>query len=110
MQLRLKKIILPLADFTLEADVELQSQVTAIFGPSGAGKTSVLDLIAGLRRPVSAFIQLGDRVLTDTAARVEVPTRHRQIGYVPQDLALFPHLNVRRNLLYGFKANGDSAA
>jgi molybdate transport system ATP-binding protein len=105
MNLLLKKIILPLTDFPLEVDVEIQHQVTAIFGPSGAGKTSLLDLIAGLRRPKSAFIQLGDRVLTDTAAQTSVPTRHRQIGYVPQDLALFPHLSVQKNLLYGRKGN-----
>jgi molybdate transport system ATP-binding protein len=108
MYLLLKKISLPLADFTIEVDVELQRQVTAVFGPSGAGKTSLLDLIAGLRRPQSAFIQLNERVLTDTANRVEVPTRRRQIGYVPQDLALFPHLSVRQNLLYGHTANVET--
>lgn len=101
MYLVLRQISLAVADFTIEVDVELQSQVTAVFGPSGAGKTSVLDLIAGLRRPQSAFIQLNGRVLTDTANRVEVPTRLREIGYVPQDLALFPHLSVHQNLLYG---------
>jgi molybdate transport system ATP-binding protein len=105
MNLLLKKISLPLADFSLTVDVEIQNQVTAIFGPSGAGKTSLLDLVAGLRYPKSAFIQLGDRILTDTAVRTNIPTRHRQIGYVPQDLALFPHLSVRENLLYGCKDN-----
>jgi molybdate transport system ATP-binding protein len=108
MNLRLKNILLPLADFSLAVDVEIQNQVTAIFGPSGAGKTSLLDLIAGLRRPTSAFIQLGDRALTDTVACINVPTRHRQIGYVPQDLALFPHLSVRQNLVYGCKTGGTA--
>ena len=108
MNLLLQNISLPLASFPLEVNVEIQSQVTAVFGPSGAGKTSLLDLIAGLRRPHSAFIRLGDRVLTDTAKHIEVPTRHRHIGYVPQDLALFSHLSVRRNLLYGYKPNGHS--
>lgn len=107
MNLLLKNIFLPLADFPLEIDVEIRHQVTAIFGPSGSGKTSLLDLIAGLRHPKSAFIQLGARVLTDTTARIHVPTRHRQIGYVPQDLALFPHLSVQQNLLYGCKENGS---
>lgn len=106
MNLLLKEIFLPLAEFSLDLDLEIHHQVTAIFGPSGAGKTSLLDLIAGLRRPRSAFIQLGDHVLTDTATGTKIPTRHRQIGYVPQDLALFPHLSVRKNLLYGCKGNG----
>ena len=101
MILRLKNISLPLALFTLEMDIELAQQATAIFGPSGAGKTSLLDLIAGLRQPKSALIQLGETVLTDTAKRIDVPSRLRRISYVPQDLALFPHLSVRHNVLYG---------
>jgi molybdate transport system ATP-binding protein len=106
MNLLLENISLPLADFTLEVNVEMRKRVTAIFGPSGAGKTSLLDLIAGLRRAQSAFIQLDDRVLTDTAKGLFVPTHQRSIGYVPQDLALFPHLSVRRNLIYGRKSGG----
>jgi molybdate transport system ATP-binding protein len=106
MNLLLKKISLPLAPFTLEVDVKIHSRVTVIFGPSGAGKTSLLDLVAGLRRPHSALIQLEDRLLTDTSQNVFVPSRHRGIGYVPQDLALFPHLSVRQNLFYGHKSNG----
>ena len=109
MRLLLKNIVLPLADFALEVNVEIQTRVTALVGPSGAGKTSLLDLLAGLRRARSAFIQLGDHVLTDTVNGVFVPTRHRGIGYVPQDLALFPHLSVRHNLLYGHNANGNIA-
>jgi molybdate transport system ATP-binding protein len=106
MNLLLKHITLPLANFTLEVDAGIRSRVTAIFGPSGAGKTSLLDLIAGLRCAQSAFIQLDDRVLTDTAKGFFVPTHQRGIGYVPQDLALFPHLSVRQNLLYGCKSGG----
>jgi molybdate transport system ATP-binding protein len=110
MKLGLRKICLPLADFTLEVDVELSGNVTAIFGPSGAGKTSLLDLIAGLRRPKSAVIELGGRVLRDTAKGINVPTRMRELGYVPQDLALFPHLSVRRNLLYGCKQSAEASS
>jgi molybdate transport system ATP-binding protein len=102
MNLVLKEVRLRLAAFTLEVEATLTAPVVALFGPSGSGKTSFLDLIAGLRRPLSAYIRLGERVLADTRARLdEVPTRRRRIGYVPQDGALFPHLSVRQNLLYG---------
>ena len=104
MSLVLKNISLPLAHFTLEMDLEMRERVTAVFGPSGAGKTSLLDLIAGLRAPRSAFIQLNGDVLTDTAKKFSVATHRRGIGYVPQDLALFPHLSVRQNLFYGRKS------
>jgi len=104
MSLVLKNISLPLSDFRLEVSAEVRNPIiTVIFGPSGSGKTSLLDLVAGLRRPESAFIELAGEVLTDTANRVFVPARRRGIGYVPQDLALFPHLTVRQNLLYGHK-------
>jgi len=109
VKLKLKSISLPLADFVLELDLELSSQVTGIRGPSGAGKTSLLDLIAGLRRPKSALLQLDERVLTDTARGLALPPRLREIGYVPQDLALFPHLSARKNILYGCKTSPPPA-
>ncbi len=104
MKLILRNVRLPLARFHLELSEELEGRVVVLFGPSGAGKTSLLDLIAGLRQPKSAFIQQDGEVLTDTEKNVCVPTRRRGIGYVPQDLALFPHLSVRQNLDYGRKA------
>lgn len=110
MSLLLKNISLPLAHFTLKADLEMPKGATAIFGPSGAGKTSLLDLIAGLRTADSAFIQLNDVILTDTAKNVSVPAQRRGISYVPQDLALFPHLSVKQNLLYGQKKEGANDA
>jgi molybdate transport system ATP-binding protein len=110
MKLRLKNIVLPLAEFSLEIDVELESPVTAVFGASGAGKTSLLDLIAGLRRPASAFVELDDCVMADTSRRIAVPPRDRRIGYVPQDLALFPHMTARKNMLYGHgEASGNGS-
>lgn len=104
MSLLLRNVSLPLVPFVLEVDAELRGPVTVIFGPSGSGKTTLLDLVAGLRPARSALIQLNERVLTDISRGMLVPTRHRSIGYVPQDLALFPHLSVRQNLLYGSKA------
>lgn len=103
MSLLLKNISCPLAPFVMTVNVELRGRITAIFGPSGAGKTSLLELIAGLRRASSAFIQLEDQILTDTRNNIFIPTRRRAIGYVPQDLGLFPHMSVRQNLLYGRK-------
>ena len=108
MSLHLQKIVLSLTSFSLELDLELPHHVTAIFGPSGAGKTSLLDLIAGLRQATSSIIRLDDFVLTDTTTGVAVPARRRRIGYVPQDMALFPHLPARRTLLYGHNPEGET--
>ena len=85
MGLLLKNISLPLVPFTLQMDADIQARITVIFGPSGAGKTSLLDLVAGLRRATSGIIQLNGRVLTDVAQSVFVPARQRGVGYVPQD-------------------------
>ena len=76
---------------------------TILFGPSGAGKSATLAAIAGLSQPASARIALGGRVLTDTAARLRVPAERRRIGIVHQEARLFPHMPVRRNLLYGWR-------
>lgn len=108
MKLRLDHVRLPAGDFTLEIDAAFEQPITGIFGPSGAGKTSLLDIIAGVRGPVTGRITLDDRVLLDAAARVHLPARLRRVGYVPQDLALFPHLNVRGNLIYGQRADAIS--
>ena len=87
--------------FVLELRARLDQPVTALFGPSGAGKTTVLDAIAGLRRPASGSIAIDGRVLFDGARDVDVPPHRRHVGYVAQDVALFPHMSVRRNVLYG---------
>jgi len=103
MALILQDICLDLDSFKLEVSLEAQGPVTALFGPSGSGKTSLLDAIAGLRPPRSGRIQIGRHVLADAAQKFFLPARQRGIGYVPQDLALFPHLTVRQNLLYGYR-------
>jgi molybdate transport system ATP-binding protein len=87
--------------FTLEIRARFDARITALFGSSGAGKTTILDTIAGLRRPSSGAIGVGSRVLFDSRNRIDVPTQHRHIGYVAQDVALFPHMSVQRNVLYG---------
>jgi molybdate transport system ATP-binding protein len=87
--------------FTLDVDLRLDRPVTALFGPSGAGKTTVLDAIAGLRTPGSGSITINNRVVFDSRSGINIPTHRRHVGYVAQDVALFPHMNVRRNVLYG---------
>ena len=87
--------------FTLEIHERFEAQAVALFGPSGAGKTTVLDSIAGLRRPAAGAIAVGGRVLFDSDRQLDLSPPLRRVGYVPQDVALFPHMNVRRNIFYG---------
>lgn len=87
--------------FVLELHERLAGGITALFGPSGSGKTTTLDAIAGLRRPRSGRIVVSDHVLFDRSRDVDLPSHARHVGYVLQDTALFPHMNVRRNVLYG---------
>ena len=101
LSLRLDRVQFALPGFNLEISANLEAPVTAIFGPSGAGKTTLIDLIAGLRRPSSGRITLDDQVFADVEGSVFLAARKRRVGYVPQDLALFPHLSVLQNLLYG---------
>jgi molybdate transport system ATP-binding protein len=98
-----------LGEFSLEASFESEGRVTGLFGASGAGKTSLVNMIAGLLTPDRGTIALDGEVLDDTAARVHVPSHRRHIGYVFQDARLFPHLNVRQNLDYGRRMNGLAA-
>ncbi|HEX7858227.1 MAG TPA: ATP-binding cassette domain-containing protein [Sphingobium sp.] len=90
-----------------EAEVRLSlttdSGVTALFGPSGAGKTSVLNMVAGLLRPDAGRIVVDGETLFDEAGRIDLPPERRRAGYVFQDGRLFPHRRVRANLLYGWK-------
>ena len=92
--------------FTLTLDERLAGRITALFGPSGAGKTTILDAIAGLRTPSSGVIAVGGRTLFSSASRISIPTHDRRVGYVAQDVSLFPHMDVRRNVLYGRRPDG----
>ncbi|MDX3910845.1 MAG: ATP-binding cassette domain-containing protein [Sphingobium sp.] len=77
--------------------------LTVLSGTSGAGKTSVLNMIAGLLRPDRGYVRVGDVTLFDAAENVDMPVHHRRLGYVFQDGRLFPHRRVRANLLYGYR-------
>ena len=87
--------------FVLTAAIRIEARTAALFGPSGAGKTTILDAIAGLRTPRRGSIAIAGRVLFSSEQGVNLPPHQRHVGYVPQDVALFPHMDVRRNLLYG---------
>ena len=95
--------------FVLTAKIQLEARAAALFGPSGAGKTTILDAIAGLRTPRRGSIAVSGRVLYSSDARINLPAHHRHVGYVPQDVALFPHMLVRGNLLYGRHPGVSSA-
>jgi len=88
-------------DFRLKAAFESQGRLTALFGRSGSGKTTLVNAIAGLVRPQRARIFVDGVALVDTGAKIFTPTHRRHVGYVFQEARLFPHMNVRRNLLYG---------
>ena len=90
-----------LGDFTLDVRFESEGRLTALFGRSGSGKTSIVNLVAGLMRPDEGRIAVDGAELVDTARGLFVPRHKRRVGYVFQEGRLFPHLSVRRNLLYG---------
>ena len=89
------------AAFALDVQCSAPPGVTILFGASGSGKTTLLRCLAGLERPESGRIAVGDRVLFDATGGVHLPARERRIGFVFQQLALFPHLSVRDNIGYG---------
>ncbi|MDI7862250.1 molybdenum ABC transporter ATP-binding protein [Rhizobiaceae bacterium n13] len=90
-----------LGQFSLDAAFTSAGGVTALFGRSGSGKTSIVRIVAGLTRPDAGRVVLDDTVLVDTARGIFVPRHKRRFGYVFQEARLFPHLSVRRNLVYG---------
>ena len=107
MNLEIAHLQLPLTTFALEVNARLGARITGVFGASGSGKTSLLEVIAGLRRPASGRIVLDGAVLSDAASGAFLAAEQRRIGYVPQDDALFPHLNVRQNLCYSHFADKE---
>ena len=100
-----------LGRFEIDVDIRASGRVLALCGASGAGKTSLLNIIAGLERPRSGRVMVGGETFLDTARGVDVPVRARRLGYVFQEPRLFPHLSVASNLTYGarFAPAGDGA-
>ncbi|HSO72474.1 MAG TPA: ATP-binding cassette domain-containing protein, partial [Thermodesulfobacteriota bacterium] len=101
LSLRLHKKV---EGFSLEVEWAIQEELAVLFGFSGAGKSMTLQMIAGLMKPDQGSIRLGGQVLFDSQAEIDVPPQNRSIGYVFQHLALFPHMTVKSNIMYG--ANG----
>lgn len=87
--------------FDLAVDFELRGRTTALFGPSGAGKTTILETLAGLRPRARAEIEIRGRMLDSAARGIHVPVERRGVGWLPQDVSLFPHLSARRNIAFG---------
>jgi molybdate transport system ATP-binding protein len=99
------ELLYRVGDFVLDVRFATRGGITALFGPSGAGKTLTLRAIAGLIRPAAGRVAVGDHLLFDARRAIDVPTRHRRIGYVFQQYALFPHLDVADNV--GYALDGD---
>jgi molybdate transport system ATP-binding protein len=96
-------------DFALDVTFEAPPGVTVLFGPSGSGKSTTLAAIAGLTKPVSGRITIGDDVWFDSKAKVNVPVHHRHVAFVFQSLALFPHMTALDNVTYGMDRTLDAA-
>ena len=96
-----------LGDTEIACRVEAGEGLTILFGPSGAGKTSVLNMVAGLLAPDRGHVRVGDALLFDAAIGLDTAPEARRAGYVFQEARLFPHLRVRANLLYGWREGGE---
>jgi molybdate transport system ATP-binding protein len=98
---RMQKRFAGQQEFAVDVAFEAATGFTILFGASGAGKTTLLDCVAGLTRPDSGRIAIGDRVVFDSSAGVNLPVAERHVGYVFQNLALFPHMTAEQNVSYG---------
>ncbi len=97
-------------DFVLEADLAAADELVVLYGPSGSGKTVTLRALAGLQPVERGRIEIGGRVVVDAAAGIHLPPQERRVGYVVQEPALFPHLDVRRNVLMGVERSREAHA
>lgn len=96
-------VTLKLGDAEITCAFAADAGLTALFGPSGVGKTSILNMVAGLRVPDSGHIMVGGKTLFDSVNAVNISTQERCAGYIFQDARLFPHMKVIDNLLYGWR-------
>ncbi len=112
LQLELKKTFAAkkLHRFSLDVKFSAPAGVTVIFGPSGSGKTTVLQCLAGLTTPDEGLISVGGEVFFNSRRNVNLPPQQRRVGYVFQDLALFPHMTAADNVAFGIRSNGNSEA
>jgi molybdate transport system ATP-binding protein len=101
------KINKKLDHFTVDIEYGFDSGVLVIQGESGAGKTTALNCISGLTVPDQGRILIGDRVVFDSDAGINIPTRLRTIGYLFQNYALFPNMTVQQNIIYGIKNKAE---
>lgn len=85
---------------------ELKTNRAVVFGPSGCGKTTLLKMLCGVCEPDSGYISINDKILYSSSDSVNIPVYKRNIGYLPQESALFPNMTIRRNILYGVNASG----
>jgi len=90
-------------DITVEVEFTFENGILVLFGPSGSGKTTILNCISGLQKPDKGHVSLGGKRFFSSGHAVNIPVRKRRIGYVFQEYALFPHLTVRENALYGMQ-------
>jgi molybdate transport system ATP-binding protein len=102
----LKKTLNP--SFSLDVTAEVETGISALFGASGSGKTSILQCISGLLRPEEGHISVNGKALFDSSAGLDVPVRYRRIGYVFQGASLFPHMTAEENISYGILRLGLS--
>ena len=104
LELNIKK---KLNNFTLDIECKLNSNRIGILGGSGAGKSMILKMLAGIEKPDKGYIKLDDRLLFDSEKKIDIKPKDRNIGYCFQNYALFPHMTIYKNVGYGLKARGE---
>lgn len=103
------KFLTPLRLFDLVIDIEVDNEILVLVGPSGSGKTTLLKCLAGLKTPAEGFIRIDNRIVYSQKHRINLPPRERKVGYVFQEYALFPHMTVKKNIMYGLTAEKKKA-